>query len=162
MLKSFINSGRILRTELLPDLQKIPCTSINIKNNCGLLAVQLFEFEICQKGGGGGIYLHSNVDEGSSVWGKVTSERKVWISSDEEVQLFISECFYSNLSTNHQLFFVQITPNTQIYLSTVWIHSWPWILWNSPGSLQTFVSLLCNMGLMFFLLEINTYDCTSS
>lgn len=66
-LKSFINIRRILRTELLPELQKRPYISINIKNNCGLLAVKLFEFKIHQKGGGGGIYLHSNVDKGSSV-----------------------------------------------------------------------------------------------
>lgn len=76
LLKSFINSRRILRTELLPELQKRPCISINIKNNCRLLAVKLFEFEIHQKGGGGGIYLHSNVDKGSSVWGEITSEEK--------------------------------------------------------------------------------------
>lgn len=74
LFKSFINSRRILRTELLPELQKRPCISINIKNNCELLAVKLFEIEIHQKGGGGGIYLHSNVNKGSSVSGKITSE----------------------------------------------------------------------------------------
>jgi len=49
LLKSFINSKRILRTELLSELQKRPCISTNIKNNCRLLAIKLFEFEIHQK-----------------------------------------------------------------------------------------------------------------